>query len=75
MIYKKHDILPQYLPGSDFHINDNGLLSSRVPKPCHVDFYRTTNRFTGEELPNSETRGEAKRFIDKIVEIERSGMI
>jgi hypothetical protein len=70
MIYKKYDILPQYIPGSDFDINKHGAVVKRIPKPEHIDFFRSTHRVTGEQLPNSKTREEAKRFIDKMIEIE-----
>jgi hypothetical protein len=70
MLYKKYDILPQYTPGSDFVVKDNGLTYTRKPKPQDVDFFTTVHRVTGEEMPNSLTREEAKQFIDKINEIE-----
>jgi hypothetical protein len=70
MIYKKYDILPQYCAGSDFDFNKKEQVVKRIPKPEHIDFFRTTHRVTGEQLPNSKTREEAKRFIDKMNDIE-----
>jgi hypothetical protein len=70
MIYKKYDIIPQYCPGSDFATNKSGTVVKRLPKPEHIDFFRTTHRITGEQLPNSKTREEAKRFIDKMNDIK-----
>ena len=75
MIFKKYDIFPQYYPGSNFKFHLNGNLVPRKPKPEDIDFYTSVHRQTGETLPNSKTIKEAKRFIDKIIEIEQRELV
>lgn len=65
-MYKGYSILPQYYPGSNYTITENGTIKPRKAKPKDIDFFRTEHKTTGETFPNSLTREEAKRFIDKI---------
>lgn len=68
MIYKKHEIETQYLPGADFTVSEDGVIRNRVPK--HIDFVHVTAP-DGMRWTEASTL-EAKKTIDRYVKLEAS---
>lgn len=67
MIYRKHTIEKQYLPGADFKMR-NGVVVPRKPKDEDLDFVWVTDP---DGLSWTEkTVADAKRAVDDMIKLE-----
>lgn len=67
MYYHGYKIEAQYLPGSNFRVLKDGRVVDKHPKD--VDFYYVTETITGWRHANCASIPEAKKLIDRTIEL------
>tara|TARA_R110000851_G_scaffold259605_1_gene412047 strand:- start:89 stop:301 length:213 start_codon:yes stop_codon:yes gene_type:complete len=70
MKYKGYELTRYNSPGSDFNVKEDGTISSRRPKLADLDHVGTVHIETGEQLPNSLSFEEARKFIKMYSELK-----
>ena len=74
MIYRRCNILPEYAPGSDFNVNENGAISLRRPKKEDILWYSISYRSDGWELGRVDTVLQGKQLVLKFEEIDNASL-